>query len=48
MARVLVVDDDAGVNGTIKTMLFGTGHEVMSETNSKLVAGIVVSIGSQN
>lgn len=37
MAKILVVDDDAGVSRTIQAMLFGTGHEVTCETNSKLV-----------
>ena len=41
MARILVVDDDAGVTGTVEAMLFGTGHEVTCENKSMHVAGIL-------
>ncbi len=41
MARILVVDDDAGVTGTVEAMLFGLGHEVTCENNSTHVFGIL-------
>lgn len=41
MARILIVDDDADVTGTVEAMLFGTGHEVTCENKSVHVAGIL-------
>ncbi len=41
MAKILIVDDDPDVTGTVEAMLFGTGHEVTCENESERVASIL-------